>query len=194
VKGFILGLVVAALILVGGVYTVVKRGLLPAGQDVKPVALEKWAAKTSLRATIQREAFGLNNPCRPTTPTFRPAQPCTWPTARCAMEAPMERPPRSPRASLPSLTPNSPQLAKHGVEDDPEGTTYWKIAHGIRFTGMPSFRQSLSEREMWQLAAFAKHMDKLPPAAREAWGGVGVNAEVSFRGPGSPSRTRVKRQ
>ena len=49
-----------------------------------------------------------------------------------------------------------PQLARDGVEDDPEGTIYWKIAHGIRFTGMPAFRQTLSDREIWQMALFAK--------------------------------------
>jgi len=42
------------------------------------------------------------------------------------------------------LTPNAPRLAKDGVEDDPEGVTYWKVAHGIRFTGMPAFGETLS--------------------------------------------------
>jgi hypothetical protein len=32
-----------------------------------------------------------------------------------------------------------PQLATHGSEDDPEGISFWKIKHGIRLTGMPSF-------------------------------------------------------
>ena len=78
-------------------------------------------------------------------------------------------PEAAPSAIAKGLSPEAPQLAKDGVEDDPEGKIYWKIAHGIRFTGMPSFRQSLSEREMWQIALFAKHMDKLPAAAGQAW-------------------------
>jgi hypothetical protein len=40
-------------------------------------------------------------------------------------------------------------------------------AHGIRFTGMPAFRQNLSDREIWQMALFAKQMDKLPPGLRQ---------------------------
>jgi mono/diheme cytochrome c family protein len=67
------------------------------------------------------------------------------------------------------LTPDPPQLAKDGVEDDPEATTYWKIVHGIRFTGMPSFGATLSEPEMWQIALFVKHMSALPPGSRAAW-------------------------
>jgi thiosulfate dehydrogenase len=49
------------------------------------------------------------------------------------------------------LAPNAPQLAKDGVADDPEGETYWRIAHGIRFTAMPVFRETLSDGEIWQI-------------------------------------------
>lgn len=55
------------------------------------------------------------------------------------------------------------------MEDDPVGWTYWKIKHGIRWTAMPSWKDTLSERQMWTLAVFLKHMDKLPPAAEQAW-------------------------
>ena len=34
-----------------------------------------------------------------------------------------------------------PQLAKDGVEDDPDGVIYWKVAHGIRLTGDAGVRQ-----------------------------------------------------
>ena len=67
------------------------------------------------------------------------------------------------------LAPNAPQLAKDGVEDDPEGETYWKIAHGIRFTGMPAFRETLSDGEIWQIVLFTKHMNSLPSGIQQAW-------------------------
>ena len=62
-----------------------------------------------------------------------------------------------------------PQLATDGVEDDPEGVSFWKIKHGIRLTGMPSWGYSLSDRQIWTLALFLKHMDKLPPAVEQSW-------------------------
>jgi hypothetical protein len=34
---------------------------------------------------------------------------------------------------------------------------------------MPAFRQNLSDREIWQMALFAKQMDKLPPGLRQAY-------------------------
>jgi thiosulfate dehydrogenase len=165
VRGFILGLVIAVVTLVAGGYFVVTGGALPAGQDVKPAALERWAAKMSLRATMRREARGLNSPVPPDEGNL--AAGAALYVAHCQVCHGGADGAASPIAK--GLTPNAPQLAKDGVEDDPEGTIYWKVAHGIRFTGMPSFRQSLSEREMWQIALFAKHMDKLPPVAGQAW-------------------------
>ena len=71
------------------------------------------------------------------------------------------------------LYPRPPQLAAEGVEDDPEGFSFWKIKHGIRWTGMPSWKATLTDQQIWSLALFLKHMDKLPPAAEQAWQNVG---------------------
>ena len=34
---------------------------------------------------------------------------------------------------------------------------------------MPSFGYTLKDEQIWTLALFLKHMDKLPPAAQKAW-------------------------
>jgi thiosulfate dehydrogenase len=53
-----------------------------------------------------------------------------------------------------------------GVTDDPPGETYWKVANGIRLTGMPSFKQVLTDTQMWQVSLLLANADKpLPPAA-----------------------------
>lgn len=60
-----------------------------------------------------------------------------------------------------------------GVSDDPPGETYWKIANGIRLTGMPSFRGALTEDQMWQVSLLLANADKpLPPAALNILKGV----------------------
>ena len=165
VKGFILGIVVSIVIAIAGAYLFVTRGALPAGQDVKPGALETWAAKTSLRAAMKREAQGLKSPLPPTDDNL--AAGVALYVAHCQVCHGGPDGVAPPIAG--GLTPNAPPLAKEGVEDDPEGTIHWKIAHGIRFTGMPAFRQTLSDREIWQMALFLKRMDKLPPGLRQAW-------------------------
>ncbi len=71
------------------------------------------------------------------------------------------------------MFPTAPPLwKKHGrgsvvgVSDDPPGETYWKVANGIRLTGMPSYKELLTENEMWQVSILLANADKpLPPAA-----------------------------
>ena len=73
------------------------------------------------------------------------------------------------------MYPSTPQLwSSHrsgvvGVSDDPPGETYWKVANGIRLTGMPSFSKTLSEIEMWQVTLLLANADKPVPDAAKAW-------------------------
>jgi thiosulfate dehydrogenase len=55
-----------------------------------------------------------------------------------------------------------------GVTDDEPGESYWKVANGIRLTGMPGFRSSLSETQMWQVSLLVAHADKLPKSVRDS--------------------------
>jgi mono/diheme cytochrome c family protein len=53
-----------------------------------------------------------------------------------------------------------------GVSDDPPGETYWKVSNGIRLSGMPAFKDTLSETQMWQVSVLLANADRpLPPAA-----------------------------
>ncbi len=79
-----------------------------------------------------------------------------------------------------------------GVTDDPLGETYWKVANGIRFTGMPSFKDTLTESEMWQVSLLLGNADKpLPPAAVEILRG-GTPAPEAAAPAAKGSATKVK--
>jgi thiosulfate dehydrogenase len=73
-------------------------------------------------------------------------------------------------ASGPGVKPGLRCFAR--VEDDPEGFSYWKIKHGIRWTGMPSWKGDAHRPTDLDPSLFLKHMDKLPPAAEQAWQNV----------------------
>ena len=70
------------------------------------------------------------------------------------------------------MYPKAPPLwEKHaknavvGVTDDPPGETYWKVANGIRLSGMPSFNKILTDTQMWQVSLLLANADKpMPPA------------------------------
>ena len=66
------------------------------------------------------------------------------------------------------LYPRPPKLLEgKGVTDDEPGESYWKVAHGIRLTGMPGFGKSLSEMEMWQVSFLVAQADKPPKAVSD---------------------------
>jgi mono/diheme cytochrome c family protein len=75
-----------------------------------------------------------------------------------------------PSALGAQMFPEAPPLwEKHpngdvvGVSDDPPGETYWKVANGIRLTGMPAFQGTLNDKQMWQVSLLLSNADKLLP-------------------------------
>ena len=148
-------------------YIALRVGLVPANADANPGRLEAWAAGTSLDATLRRDAPKGANPVALTDDNLiagidlygRHCALCHGTANGDASASPVAK----------GLYPRPPQLATDGVEDDPEGLSYWKIKHGIRWTGMPSWKGTLTDQQIWTLALFLKHMDKLPPAPEQAW-------------------------
>jgi mono/diheme cytochrome c family protein len=140
--------------------------LVPATADVPPPPLEKMAAHMSLDATIDRD---------------EPQPPYPFPSSDAAIVAGSKlyltncavchgTGVGDPTNIAKGFYIRAPQFVKHDVSDDPEGETYWKIEHGIRFTAMPSYKGSLTEEQIWQLTYFLKNVpDHLPPEAEANW-------------------------
>lgn len=166
-RGFVLGVVVTVVVAAAVAYFVLRSGLIPANADAKPGWFEIWAARTSLNATLAREAPKGSNPVPLSDDNLiaginlygRHCAICHGTAKGDASTSPVAK----------GENPAPPQLASEGVEDDPEGVTFWKVKHGIRWTGMPAWKDTLDDRQIWTLALFLKHMDKLPPAAAQAW-------------------------
>jgi len=75
-----------------------------------------------------------------------------------------------PSAFAEHMFPRAPQLwAPHGdgvigVNDDPVGETEWKVANGIRLTGMPAFNKVLNQTQIWQVSILLKDAGQPMPA------------------------------
>jgi thiosulfate dehydrogenase len=166
-KGIFLGAALTLVVALTGAYALVRSGLIPANADARPGWLETWAAATSLDATLARDAPKGNNPVPPTEQNLLEGVHLF--AQNCAVCHGSAKGAASPSPIAKGLYQKPPQLGTDGVEDDPEGDSFWKIKHGIRLTGMPSFGSSLSDRQIWTLALFLKQMDKLPPAVQQIW-------------------------
>ncbi|MDA8110422.1 MAG: cytochrome c [Betaproteobacteria bacterium] len=166
-KGIILGAALALVVELGAGYALLRSGLIPANADAKPGPLEYWMAKTSLRATLRRDAPKGPNPVPLTDQNL--LEGVRLFAQNCAVCHGSAKGAAAPSPIAKGLYQKPPQLATDGVEDDPQGYSFWKIKHGIRLTAMPSFRDTLSDRQIWTLALFLNHMDKLPPAVEQVW-------------------------
>ena len=183
IKTFFLGVIVTIVAAAVCAYVILARGVIPASADSGPLPLEKWAARLSLRATLAQDAPKTPNPVPLTDANLiagiqlygRHCAICHGTAAGDASASPVAK----------GEYPAPPQLATNGVEDDPMGWTYWKIDHGIRWTGMPSWKATLSDQQMWTLALFLKNMNKLSPAVEQAWQAV-TNSPASPSSPSNP--------
>lgn len=166
-KGFVLGVVLAAVAAVACAYIVVITGTVPAAANGQPLPLEHWAARVSLRATLAKDAPKGPNPVPLTDANLIDGIGLYG--QHCAICHGTAQGDQSASPVARGEYPAPPQLASDGVEDDPEGWTVWKIENGVRWTGMPSWKATLNSQQIWTLALFLKHMDKLPPAVEQAW-------------------------
>jgi thiosulfate dehydrogenase len=143
------------------------RGNVPVAVADPPLPFEREITGVALNSRIDKELI-LMPPVQPEEKTFIAGAHVYL--EKCAVCHGVHG---RPSAMGDNLYPAAPQLwEKHrnssivGVSDDPPGETYWKVANGIRLTGMPEFRTMLSDTEMWQVSVLLANADKpLPPAA-----------------------------
>ena len=174
-KGFLFGILFTVGFSTLAAYIAVADGLVPANADGKLLPGEAWAARTSLHATLRREARPGANPLPATDANLIAGiklygADC----AVCHVAADGKA-----SAIAQGLYQRAPQLGLHGVENNPPGVTFWKLKHGIRFTGMPAFGAQLSDAQLWQMTLFLKNMNRLPARPEKAWRAVKNLATIS---------------
>lgn len=186
-RGFIVGFIAALVVLALAGFVAIKTGMVPARADAPPMPGERWAARTALNAAIKREE---PQPPYPYTQTDADiARGATLYVQNCAVcHGTAKSTPNSIGRGLGPVRP--PQFNKNDVSDDPEGETYWKVEHGIRYTGMPAFGKALDEKSIWQITYFMKRVpDSLPAAAKSIWENPGQVPPPTPM-PALPSRPR----
>ena len=164
-KKFWVGLVVGVLILPLLFVLYVLSGRMPAAASDSPIPFEALIAGVALHARIRREAPQRDVSGFTTTDLVSGADVYQKNCAVC------HGLPNQPAPAIAKgMFPPPPQLfTKDGeVTDDPAGVTYWMVNNGIRLTGMPGFRASLLDQQMWQVTALVHRADKLPPEALDA--------------------------
>ena len=163
-RGFLAGVILTLLVLGGGVFSVSHFGLYPIGADNPPSGLERALASRAMDVYAARHKPAMDNPTQITAANLTEgAKEYEEHCAFChggakAKVSPMQN----------KFNPPAPQLLNR-IPHDPDNWLFWVTKHGVRMTGMPSWDGIMSDEEMWQVVAFIKHSNKLPPETAAAW-------------------------
>jgi mono/diheme cytochrome c family protein len=157
-KQFLLGFVAALLLIASAGLGYVALGLAPVATASSPLPFEKLITGIALNARVNKEA-PKSSPIPASDDTY--AAGASIYRKNCAVCHGL--PGQDQTAIAKGEFPKPPELfTGQGVPNDPVGVTYWKVANGIRLTGMPGFNGSLSTAQMWQVSLLLANANKLP--------------------------------
>jgi len=162
--GFVIGLIVGVLLIPGGAYLYFAGGYAPVATSAPPMPFEKMLANKALDARLRKE-MPKNVPIEPTEANLMAG--AVLYKEQCAVCHGL--PGASKTAIAAGMFPHPPQLFQgKGVTDDEPGETYWKVANGIRLTGMPGFRSTLKDDQLWQVSLVLAKANELPESVKNA--------------------------
>jgi len=161
-KPFFIGMILGWIVLpvIGFLY--LRFGYVPVAVNGPVIPFEELLAGSAIQAKIAREA--------PTKAAFPPSEENLAAGAKIYREQCVEchsKPGSPPTAASKGMYPPPPQFFERKVMgNDPVGQNYWIVANGIRLTGMPGYRESLSELQLWQVSQYLSNRGNLPDSAK----------------------------
>jgi thiosulfate dehydrogenase len=163
IRGFAVGVLTTVLLLVGGIYFYIASGMAPAATADPALPFEKKMAKKALRAHINKAAVAPS-PVPADEPNLLAGAKVY--KEQCAMCHGLPNQP--PPAIASSMFPEATLMFKGtGVTNNSPEESYWKAANGIRLTGMPSFKNALTDTQLWQVSQLVANANHLPDSANQ---------------------------
>ena len=175
---FLLGILFGLAILPAALYLYVATGHAPVATADAAMPMETFFAKIGRKSRIKAE-----QPKRDLS-TFSTADLAAGADIYqkdCAFCHGLPNQPKTEAAK--GMFPRAPQLLdkEDMVTDDPVGESFWKVKNGIRLSGMPGFKESLSETQMWQVSALLAKADQLPPEVTAKLQPKNMNMNTSIK-------------
>jgi len=186
-KGIILGIILGVLLVLGGAYYFFAKGNMPVATSSPELPFEQKIANMSLNAYLDK----LPHPASPVPGDEKNyLEGAKVYKQNCAVCHGLPGQPKTAIAT--GMYPKPPQLFRGiGVTDDEAWETYWKVNGGIRLTGMPGFKDTLSDTQMWQVSILVKDADKMPDSVKaELASGMTIPATTLPAGTPPPGMTK----
>jgi len=174
------------LLIVGGIYFYFSTGRAPVATKAPPMPFESKLAKMGLHAYLDK----LPHP-EPQVPANEESllRGSKIYKENCAVCHGL--PGEEKSAIAKGMYPAPPQLFHGvGVTDDDAWESYWKVEGGIRMTGMPGFKDTLTETQIWQVTVLVKNADKISEAVRKELAASATTPMEMAMPESSPAKTK----
>lgn len=163
-RGFILGVILTLVVMLGGAYWYTTTGHF----DIRavgntPSTVERYTAGRSVDAWVDNNAPKQANPFQPTMDNVMDGS-MTY-DKHCAMCHGNLKEPISPMRR--KFYPSVPQLMSR-TPDDPDGNLFYVIKYGIRYTAMPGWDGVLSDDDIWKTVTFLKNSNQMKDSSAPA--------------------------
>lgn len=147
-----------------GVYGFVKSGLFNVGASSPHTKLTTWLTHETMIHSVHRYAKGIQPPSW-TTSAQLVAGFCTYEThcVACHGAAAVSRQPW-----VGGMEPQPPYLLDATQKFTPS-ELFWIVSSGIKMTGMPRWRESMSDRDIWNIVAWLEASRDMPPQTYLRW-------------------------
>ena len=162
IKGIVIGFLLALTILAGGFFYYFAAGIAPVATADPPMPFEEKLANMALGAHIEKQRV-VQSPVSADERNFL-AGALVYKQHCASCHGFPEQPPTDYAATM---YPKPTELFHgKGVTDDPASESYWKAANGIRMSGMPAFKTTLNDTQLWQVSQLVAHANEIPQSVR----------------------------
>jgi thiosulfate dehydrogenase len=161
-KGILLGIVLGFILVAVGGYLYFASGKVPVATNSPEMPFERKFAQLALHAYLDK--LPHPNPPVPADEANLMAGAKVY-KENCAVCHGLPGEPHNAIGN--GMFPKPPLLFRGvGVTDDDAWETYSKASGGIRMTGMPGFKDRLSDTQLWQVTVLLKNADKTPASVK----------------------------
>jgi mono/diheme cytochrome c family protein len=177
-RNFLLGVLSTLIVLLLGGYALLKSGQVNLGADQQPSSVETRLAMSAVDASLNRHAAREKNPLPRTEENLvKGAKLYVDNCAGC------HGVPSNPDGKFAhSFYPPAPGFFKD-PPDMTENQNFYVILHGIRWTGMAAWKQTLTDEQVWQIVMLLSNIQGLPPAAVKLLGPPGTPVSAPEANP-----------
>jgi thiosulfate dehydrogenase len=161
-KGLVAGVLLGIILVGAGVFVYFTSGRAPVAVTAPEMPFERTMAKLALAAYLKKQPHPEPQVAADENNLLEGAKVYKQQCAGCH-----GLPGEAKSVIAIGMFPTPPQLFHGtGVTDDEAWESYWKVENGIRMTGMPGFKDRLSETQIWQVAVLVKNADKISPTVK----------------------------